>query len=269
MVSESAAPGQPRLGEIERDEGGDDAEAGATQGQRQAEGGDPQEQDVADGHPLALKSAVGAIRVAATKLARHRAKMIDADGGEAPVGRGQDPQGRAHGEGRVGGDAVPGDDPGRVLAADPADSPHGGARGAQAFAGAQGQAADGQRAETEPEGMAQQGRQGHQGAAGGAGEHAVADGLPRPDGVRQVPGPGPAGEGGDVLEADQEPREAGADPQLEMEVGRERGQRDADAEVGDEGEADGGKDAQVDAGAGPGLGHGLPLADGSKDKAAG
>src|SRR5579862_2947347 len=56
--------------------------------------------------------------------------------------------------------------------------------------------------------------------------------------VREASCPGPAEEGGDVLNADDEAGERGAVSQAEMDVGRENGERQTDGEIDDKREID-------------------------------
>ena len=81
-------------------------------------------------------------------------------------------------------------------------------------------------------------------SADGAGQQTVEYGQPWTSGIGETSGIGTAGEGGDVLQANKESCDGGADSEVAFDVAGKDGKRHADAEVSNEAECDVGKDAE-------------------------
>ena len=80
---------------------------------------------------------------------------------------------------------------------------------------------------------------GHQhGAAGRAGAHAPQNGNFGAGAVADAPGPGTAGQRGNVLDADDQSGQHGAVAHAQVDVRRQDGQGQADGKIADEGEVD-------------------------------
>ena len=79
-------------------------------------------------------------------------------------------------------------------------------------------------------------------AAGGADEQAEHHDALGAEDVDHAADAGAGENGGDVLGADDQPGEDGAVTELKVDVHRENGEQDADSEVANEGEGDGGED---------------------------
>ncbi len=153
----------------------------------------------------------------------------------------QNAKGSANGEGGKRGDSVPGDDLGDVLRADAADTPHGGACANHAFADTEKKASEKKKRKAEGRReMKEGGGKGKQ-AAGGADEQPNHyDAL----GAEDVYHSADARTGeyrGDVLRADDEPREDGAIAELQVNMHRKNREEDSDREVADEGKGDSGQ----------------------------
>ena len=159
-----------------------------------------------------------------------------AERGQSPALIENHPERRAEGQSAIGGDAVEGDDFGGVLGSGAGDAPESCTGGTEAFAHSQGQAAQNERGKGEP-GLEVEGHGGEKKqSAEGAGGHAPEDGDFGAGAVGDAAGPGPAEEGGDVLDADDQACQSGVQAHAQVHKGGQDSERQADGEITDKGE---------------------------------
>jgi len=144
---------------------------------------------------------------------------------QAPHAVEDDAEGRADGHCAVGADAVKGDDFGRALLACAGNAPKSGPGGTQALANAEHQAAYDQNRKAEPVDIMESPRQNEHGTAGCAGGHTPKDRNFGTSAVRNSTGPGAAGQGCYILNADDKPGQHRAVSHSKMDVGRQNGER--------------------------------------------
>jgi len=232
--------------EIEADEGGQHPKADAAEGEHCAKGSDTPE-DVREGKMLRRRDRDTRQTESERDGSQRYSKNCQACGGKAPMQLKQNAERCACGERAEGSDAAPGNDFGDVLGARAPDSPHDCASADHAFADAEQEAPQKQKRETDKRKGVEEGGGEGEGTACGTREKAEhCDALGTED-IHHTAYARARENGGDVLGADDESREKRAVAELQVNVHRENGERDADGEVADEGEGDGGKDSCDDA----------------------
>jgi len=174
-------------------------------------------------------------------------KNCQARGGKAPMQLKQNAKRGACGERAEGSDAAPGNDFGDVLGARAPDSPHDCASADHAFADAEQEAAQKQKRETDKrKGVEEGGGEGEGTACGTRERPSTAMRLgPRTSTIR--PTRGRERTVATYWALMTSPARSVAVAELQVNVHRENGERDADGQVADEGEGDGGKDSGNDA----------------------
>jgi len=229
-----------KMREIEGDECGENSEANSAEGQHGAVGSDAPEDVLERKMPRRRDRNTWHAECDGDGSQRHR-KNNQARGGESPMLLQQNAEGSADGEGGKRGDSVPGDDLGDMLRADAADAPHGGSRADHAFAGTEEQASEEQKREAEGRGEMEEGGGKRKQAAGGADEQAEHHDALGAEDVHHAADAGAGENRGDVLGADDESREESAVTEPQVNVHREDREQNADGEVANEGEGNGGE----------------------------
>jgi len=229
-----------KIGEIEGDEGGENSEADSTEGQHGAMGSDAPENVLERKMSRRRDRNARHAKCEGDGSQRH-GKNDQARGGESPMLLQQNAEGSANGEGGKRGDAIPGDDLGDVLRSDAADAPHRGARADHAFAHAEQQASEKQKREARGGGEMKEGRGKGKQAAGRADEQAEHHDALGAEDVDHAAYAGAGEDCGDILGADDQSGEDGAVAELQMDVHWENGEQDADGEVADKSEGNGGE----------------------------
>ena len=235
----SAGPMQ--AGEVKRDECGQNAKTNAAESENRTVRSDAPE-DMREGK-MPRRGYGNARQTERQRDGSQRdTKNHEASGREAPMLLQQNAERRSHGERAEGGHAIPGNDFCDVLGADAPDSPHGRARADHAFTDTKQEASEKEKREACERGGNEKGGGEGKEAAGGTSEKAEHHDALGAENVDQTPDARTGENGGDILGTDDESREDCAIAEPQVDVHRKNGERDADGEVADESERDGGKD---------------------------
>ena len=230
-----------QLREIEGDKSGENAEAHAAK----REGGAVRSnfpEDVGEGQMARRRSGDARKANGERDAGEGDAENQQADGCKSPSLQKKNAEWRADGKCTEGGDAVPGNDFCDVLGASASDAPDGSSRADHAFTDAEEEASDEEASDRESWGRNQEGGGESPEAAGGAGEESIDDDAFGAAGVNHAAGARAGKNGGDILRADDESGEDGAVAELQVSVRGKHGEGNADGEIADEGEGNGGKD---------------------------